>query len=247
MELDWSTFLLEIVNFLILIWILKHFLYRPVRASIEARRERVAAALEQAEAARAEAEQARAGLEAQREALAQERGEARAGLERELAAERERRLTALAEELEREREKAQALAERERTETERRTQEAALALAGRFAGRLLGAIASPELEAQLIDLVIDQLPDLPEQRREDLATAVAHNDAAEVQVQSAYPVTEYRRQALADALRQAAGQDVACSFSLEPALIAGLSIDAGALLLGANLRDELRFFAEAGQ
>ena len=38
MGLDWSTFLLELVNFLILIWILKRFLYAPVKAAVEARR-----------------------------------------------------------------------------------------------------------------------------------------------------------------------------------------------------------------
>lgn len=246
MELDWSTFLLEIVNFLILVWILKHFLYRPVRSAIEARRERVAAALEQAEATRDEAEQARAAFEAQRNALDQANAQARDALERELAAERERRLAELREDLQRERDKAMALAERERAELERRAQAGALALAGRFAGRLLGAVAGPELEARLVDLVIEQLPELPEQRREALTTAVDRN-ATEIRVQSAYPLPEHRRQALADALRGAAGREVTCSFSREPALIAGLAIDAGALLLGANLRDELRFFAEAGQ
>jgi len=246
MELDWSTFLLEIVNFLILVWILKHFLYRPVRSAIEARRVRVAAALEQAEATRDEAEQARAAFEAQRKALDLANAQARDALERELAAERERRLAELREALQRERDKAMALAERERTESERRAQEDALALAGRFAGRLLSAVAGPELEARLVDLVVEQLPDLPEQRREALMTALDRN-AAEIRVQSAYPLPEHRRRALADALRSAAGREVTCSFSREPALIAGLAIDAGALLLGANLRDELRFFAEAGQ
>ena len=38
MDFDWTTFALEAVNFLILVWILKHFFYRPVLAVIEARR-----------------------------------------------------------------------------------------------------------------------------------------------------------------------------------------------------------------
>ncbi len=40
MELNWSTLLLEIVNFLVLVWILKRFLYRPVLQVIEERRSR---------------------------------------------------------------------------------------------------------------------------------------------------------------------------------------------------------------
>ena len=38
MELNWSTFLLEIINFLVLVWILKHFLYKPILDVIARRR-----------------------------------------------------------------------------------------------------------------------------------------------------------------------------------------------------------------
>jgi F-type H+-transporting ATPase subunit b len=246
MELDWSTFLLEVVNFLILVWILKHFLYRPVRAAIEARRERVESALAQAEAIRTDAVQARAGYEAQRRALAAEQAEAHAELERTLASEREQRLTALQQELERERERARALAERERAEAARHCQEQALGLAGRFAAQLLGELADADLEGRLVDLAVAQLGELPEPRREALAAAVGKDPDA-VHVKSAYPLGTERRQAVTAALTAAAGREVSCAFIAEPSLVAGLEIDAGALVLSANLRDELRFFAEAGQ
>ena len=34
MELSWATFFLEIINFLVLVWILKRFLYKPVLEAI---------------------------------------------------------------------------------------------------------------------------------------------------------------------------------------------------------------------
>ena len=37
MEINWTTFVLEIVNFLILVWLLKHFFYRPVLAVVARR------------------------------------------------------------------------------------------------------------------------------------------------------------------------------------------------------------------
>ena len=43
MQLDWSTFILEILNFLILVWILKRFLYKPILTMIAERK----AAIEQ--------------------------------------------------------------------------------------------------------------------------------------------------------------------------------------------------------
>ena len=38
MELNWSTFALEIINFLVLVWILKRFFYQPVLEVIARRR-----------------------------------------------------------------------------------------------------------------------------------------------------------------------------------------------------------------
>jgi F-type H+-transporting ATPase subunit b len=64
MTFDWWTFLLQTVNFLLLVWLLQHFLYKPVRAVIEKRRELAEQALLRAEAAEKEASAAKAQFEA---------------------------------------------------------------------------------------------------------------------------------------------------------------------------------------
>jgi F-type H+-transporting ATPase subunit b len=56
MNFDWTTFALEVVNFLILVWILKHFFYRPVLAVIETRRAENEKNLAQADTLRSEAQ-----------------------------------------------------------------------------------------------------------------------------------------------------------------------------------------------
>ena len=38
MELDWTTFILELINFLVLIWLLNRFLYKPVMKVIAQRK-----------------------------------------------------------------------------------------------------------------------------------------------------------------------------------------------------------------
>ncbi|MEO0035300.1 MAG: synthase, partial [Pseudomonadota bacterium] len=38
MSLDWSSLALQTVNFLVLVWLLQRFLYRPVLAAIDRRR-----------------------------------------------------------------------------------------------------------------------------------------------------------------------------------------------------------------
>ena len=59
MLIDWFTVGAQALNFLILVWLLKRFLYKPILHAIDAREKRIAAELADADAKRAEAEKAR--------------------------------------------------------------------------------------------------------------------------------------------------------------------------------------------
>ena len=55
MLIDWFTVVAEVVNFLILMWLLQHFLYQPVLDAIDAREQRIANQMQAAEQAQANA------------------------------------------------------------------------------------------------------------------------------------------------------------------------------------------------
>ena len=55
MLIDWFTVAAQAVNFLILVWLLKRFLYKPVLAAIDEREKRIATQLQDAEKKKAEA------------------------------------------------------------------------------------------------------------------------------------------------------------------------------------------------
>ncbi|RME33224.1 MAG: F0F1 ATP synthase subunit B, partial [Gammaproteobacteria bacterium] len=146
MELSWSTFVLEIVNFLVLVWILQRFFYRPVMGVITRRRAAIEQSIREAETLRVEAERLRQQYEGRLAEWDRERQEARAALEREIEAERARRLAELREALEQEREKARVAEERRRRHLQRAMESAALQLGARFATRLLEQAAGPEVQ-----------------------------------------------------------------------------------------------------
>lgn len=56
MPIDWFTVIAQVINFLVLVWLLKRFLYRPILNAIDAREQRVAAELADADEKRALAE-----------------------------------------------------------------------------------------------------------------------------------------------------------------------------------------------
>ncbi len=60
MLIDWFTVAAQVINFLVLVWLLKRFLYQPIIDAIDAREKRIAAELADADAKKAEARQERA-------------------------------------------------------------------------------------------------------------------------------------------------------------------------------------------
>ena len=91
MELSWSTFVLEIINFLVLVWILKRFLYKPVLEVIARRRAGIEKTRVDAEALQADAEVLQKQYESRLADWNEERQQARDTLAHELEAERARK------------------------------------------------------------------------------------------------------------------------------------------------------------
>ena len=56
MLIDWFTVGAQALNFLILVWLMKHFLYKPILNAIDAREKRIAKELADADAKKAEAQ-----------------------------------------------------------------------------------------------------------------------------------------------------------------------------------------------
>ena len=55
MLIDWFTVGAQAVNFIILVWLLKRYLYKPILNAVDAREKRIAAELADADAKKTEA------------------------------------------------------------------------------------------------------------------------------------------------------------------------------------------------
>jgi F-type H+-transporting ATPase subunit b len=139
-ELNWTTFILELVNFVVLIWILNRFLYRPVMNVIAQRKAAIQKTLLEAETARSGAQALQSQYENRLTEWQQEREKARAQLRDEIRAERNRLLEDLRVELDQEREKAAAVEQRRLKDFAQQAEATAIALGGTFVSRLLSRL-----------------------------------------------------------------------------------------------------------
>ena len=246
MQIDWFTFTAQIVNFLILVWLLKRFLYGPIVNAMAEREARIAdrfdEAREQEEAAEAEAAEYRQ----KQEALARSR-EKKLEAAEEDARERRRELIEEARaEANRLEEQWRAALRRERDtflqELSRRMARETLALAR----RALHDLAHADLEAEVIRVFADRIGALDEDRRQGLVDAV-EADPGDVSVRTAFELDADEKEALTDALRTATGSEAAPDFERDDAVGFGIELRAGGHKIAwsldsyiSDLRDRMR-------
>lgn len=246
MELNWSTFILEIVNFLILVWILKRFLYKPVMDAIATRRAGIEQEMQTASEKAQEADTLQHQYEHRLQDWEQEKQAAREQLRDEIEQERQRLQAQLQTSLAQEQEKAQVIATQQEQERRRHYEQQALQNSMRFTSKLLGELASVDLEARLLNRLLAQLQALPAAQRERLNQAF-NSHGVTATVLSAYPLSEPQRQQIDRILQGLSDTPVQCEFKQESNLLAGTRIQLGPWLLQANLHDELQAFAELEQ
>jgi len=241
MELDLTTFLMEVANFMILVWIMNRLLYRPVQAIIAKRQAAMELIRSEAERMRTEAIELGQAYQGRLASWDAEKEELRRQLQSEISAERQRLTTNLEQELVGMRDKLRVTEERQAEERIRLSEERAIANAGRFAARLLIRVATPELGGQLMEMLLEDLAQLPDDQRRAIVEALAREEAV-VRVVSAHPLAETVSELFEQRFREIFPAARQFSFSVSEDLLAGIRINTGPWNLSANLKDELAFF-----
>ncbi|HEY1930530.1 MAG TPA: hypothetical protein VGG99_00820 [Acetobacteraceae bacterium] len=215
MHLDPWTFALQIVNVLVLVWILARFLFRPIAAIIAARRAAADALLAQAEATLTKAASDAATLQHQRDGFAQDAAriiaEARAAAEAEhatlmhQAADAAARLQSdAAKAIDRDRDAMRAALEHEATE-----------LAVAIARRLLENVSPQALTAAFLDTLARMLATHP-------ARALLVHEA--LQLRSAIPLDAAGQTRCRELLANALHTEPQLTFATDPNLLAGIDL-----------------------
>jgi len=237
MHIDGWTIALQAVNFLVLVWLLRRFLYKPVMAVIARRQAEIATLMQAADKAKVESETVRHDLEAQRAGIAREEAAALADAGR--RAETERAVL-----LEKARAEAARLADESRRQLDRERSDAMAALqaeAGQLgveiAGKLLADLA-PGLGARpFLDRALAELGALPPEEKRRLAAAGA--DGTAVRIVSAAPLGAEEEALCRKALGAALGGEPKLAFAVDASLIAGVELRFAHTILRHNWRDSL--------
>lgn len=238
MLIDWFTVSAQVVNFLILVWLLKRFLYKPILHAVDAREKRIAKELADADTKKTEAEKEREKFQKKNEAFDQQRDELLSKAKDEAKAERQRLLDEARQAADALRAKRQDALKREQQslndEITRRTREEVLAIAR----KTLTDLAGTSLEERMSEVFTRRLRELNNEAKEGLAKALK-TSSDPVLVRSAFELPSEQRAAIQHALNETFSAEIQVRFETAPDVISGIELTANGRKVAWSIADYL--------
>lgn len=249
MLIDWFTVSAQAINFLILVWLLKRFLYRPVLAAIDAREKRIAQQLESAAKQQAEARAERDNFQGRSHALDQEREKILHAASEAATLERDRLLEGAREEARALRDRLSAALATEREELRRRLQSQTHAEVFALSRRVLRDLAGTDIEQRMVEVFLNQLKGLSAEQRQQIILPLGivprTSRRFTAVVRSAFELSPGQRAAMRSAVATTLGTTDTPStpdtieFEVSPELICGIELSVNGLKLAWSIPDYL--------
>ena len=238
MLIDWFTVGAQALNFLILVWLMKRFLYKPILHAIDEREKRIAAELSDANAKKAEAQKERDKFQHKNEAFEQQRAamlmqateEAKAGGQRLLDDARKAADALSAKRQETLRNDAHHL----KLAISRRTQQEVFAIAR----KVLTDLATTSLEERTTEVFTRRLRDMDGHAKAGLAEALK-TAADPALVRSTFDLPVEQRTAIQNALNETFSAEIHVRFETSPDLVSGIELTANGQKVAWSIADYL--------
>ena len=234
MLIDWFTVAAQLVNFLILVWLLRRFLYLPVLKAIDERERKIAAELAHAASVEEEAAKARTAWESKNADFDRRHGEM---------------LRQAADEADRKRAELLASAKQEYAGLQERLQEALRkeehdrqgeairrirAEAFALAGKVLEELADSTLEERIVAVFCKQLQESGTDRLATMSTALREPGARAV-LRSSFELPVALRQQIEAQLGELFGVDLRPACEISPEGVAGIELCVNGNCIAWNL------------
>jgi F-type H+-transporting ATPase subunit b len=238
MLIDWFTVCAQALNFLILVWMMKHFLYKPILDAIDTREKKIAAELADASAKKSEAQKDRDDFQHKNDEFDKERAALMSKAADEAKVEGRRLLDdarKASDALSVQRQEAlKSDAKNLDQAISRRTQEEVFAITR----RALTDMATTSLEDRMSEVFTRRLREMNGAAKQTIANALK-TETNPALVRSAFEMPADQRAAIQNALNETFSADVRVTFEAAPDLVSGIELVTNGQKMGWTLADYL--------
>ena len=238
MKIDWFTVIAQVLNFLILVWLLRRFLYKPILDAIEARENKVAGQLSDASSKMEEANKKLEEYQQKNEEFDEKKKEMMDQAVSQTEEEKQKLLeqarkdaVALGDQLKKATEEKEELLEKEIIE---KTQQEVFDISR----KTLKDLAGTELEDRVVQTFIGKLND-PSGAVKQQILPIFNSGKTEVMIKSAFDLSEKQKEEITSTIKNITEKDSAFTFETSPDLISGIELSVNGYKLAWNISSYL--------
>ena len=226
MLIDWFTVAAQIVNFLILVWLLKRFLYKPILDAIDARETNIASELAKADETRTASQAEKSTFEAKNKAFDQKRDELLSKATDEANAEHDRLIAQAKQDMNDLRTAQTATLRNDQLrlgdEFTRQAEKEVFAIAR----KTLADLANVSLEERVGEVFTRRLRELDPKAKELLGSALKKSSQPAL-IRSAFDLPPDQKHAVQNALNETFSAVVRINFDDSQDVVCGIELSAG--------------------
>ncbi len=235
---DWFTIVAQIINFLILVALLKYFLYGRIMAAMEQRQKNIDEHWQDAERAKETSEQEAAAMQNKNHELDNQRDAMLAQIQEDVEHQRHELLGQARTEVDQLRERwAESLLEETSSFLSDLRQAGAKQICS-IARQVLADLADRELESQIVRAFIGRVRGLDENEREKFMLDMDRS-SGEARVQSAFEIAAAQQAEISAAVRDHLSPNLNVRFEVSVDLTCGIALYTGSYRLAWELNDYL--------
>jgi len=236
MSVNWMTVVAQILNFLILIWLLKRFLYGPILQAMDKRQKHLADLQEEAKKKSAEAEEITQAYTTLTADLENEKHQIFSNTKASAEEERQKFLENAKKEVERIKQDWICSMQREQSAFLQQGRVLIGQEACQLARTVLHDLADADLEKAMVAVFMKKLHDVSQEQRQQIR-AGTERDAAPVRVYSSFKLENTQKEQLAEVVLHALQITNPIEFVVSDRLMAGIELDAGGYHFGWSIEE----------
>lgn len=236
MQIDWFTFIAQLVNFLILLALLRYFLYGPILRVMQKRETFVSSKLEEASIKMSEAEKQAGIYDKKLSELEHKKGELLDSARKEAVLKKKELVQEARNEVDIMQKRWEAAMKSEKdeffNELYRRTSTKVIDIVD----KIINGLSGKELEEVTIEKFSQKLSQIDNSEMKSAVNAALQNGEGEFRVVSSFAMTEAQKEKLLKIIHEAFGIQLNCVFATDEELRLGIEIRVPGWKIGWNAK-----------
>ena len=238
MKINWFTVIAQVINFLVLVWLLKRFLYKPILKATDQREKSIVSRLEDASSKKKEAKKERDEFQKKNENFEEEKRQMMQKAVAETKAQNDQMMQEARKDAAAYREKQQKSLRQMESDLKNELAERTSHEVIDISRKVLADLASAELEARVVEHFTERLQGMDEAQKQQFLEAYK-NLSGPVVIRSAFDLNPDQQTGIKNAIDQLLNKNNEYSFEKDEKLTGGIELVANGYKLSWNIASYL--------